>query len=182
MIFCNIKRNRSSWAGSIAKKSIHYNKINLYHLFFRYNNVNFEHGADSSMLMTRASEYALLSLIVIAKATKPLDAETLSKELDISRSFLAKILQSMARQDILNSFKGVNGGFALAKEASDITMLSIICAAEGKSPAVFDCTGSQKVCPSDNASTCQIWSFLNRLQGKIDYFLDGLTLADILEE
>lgn len=134
------------------------------------------------MLMTRASEYALLSLIVIAKATKPLDAESLSKELDISRSFLAKILQSMARQGILNSFKGVNGGFALAKEAHEITMLNIICAAEGKNPAVFDCSGSQKDCPSDNASTCQVWAFLNRLQGKIDHFLDKLTLADILED
>jgi len=134
------------------------------------------------MLMTRASEYALLSLIIIAKASKPLDAETLSNELDISRSFLAKILQSMARQNILNSFKGVNGGFALAKKAHEITILNIICAAEGKSPSVFDCAGSQKNCPSDKASTCKIWSFLNRLQGKIDYFLDELTLADILEE
>lgn len=132
--------------------------------------------------MTRASEYALLSLIVIAKASKPLDAETLSNELDISRSFLAKILQSMARQNILNSYKGVNGGFALAKDAHEITILNIICAAEGKNPTVFDCTGSQKICPSENASTCKIWSFLNRLQGKIDLFLDKLTLADMLEE
>ena len=133
------------------------------------------------MLMTRASEYALLSLIVIAKAEKPLDAESLSSELSISKSFLAKILQSMARQGILNSYKGVHGGFALAKKSHEITMLEIMCAAEGKSLAVFDCASSAGHCPSDNAATCQIWPFLNRLQGKIDSFLDSLTLADILE-
>ena len=52
------------------------------------------------MLMTRASEYALLSLIVLAKTEKPMDSETLSRELDISKSFLAKILQAMARKGI----------------------------------------------------------------------------------
>jgi len=132
------------------------------------------------MLMTRASEYALLSLIVLAKAEKPMDADTLSKELDISKSFLAKILQSMARQGILNSFKGVNGGFALAREAHEITVQQVLNAAEGKTPAVFDCSTSKSDCPSNKASTCAIWSFLNRLQGKIDNFLDTITLEDIL--
>jgi Rrf2 family protein len=134
------------------------------------------------MLLTRASEYAMLSLIVIAKSDKPLDAESLATDLDISKSFLAKILQSMARQGILNSYKGVNGGFALARDSGDITIHQIMCAAEGKTPAVFDCAGSEKNCPSDKASTCSIWPFLNRLQRKIDNFLDGLTLKDILEE
>jgi Rrf2 family protein len=134
------------------------------------------------MLMTRASEYALLSLIVLARSDKPLGAETLSTELMISKSFLAKILQSMAREGILNSYKGVNGGFALAKESKEITMLKIVQAAEGKSPAVFDCSPSQTCCPSDRAGSCGIWPFLNRLQKKIDTFLDDLTLADLLEE
>ncbi|UFS63790.1 Rrf2 family transcriptional regulator [Sulfurimonas sp. HSL-3221] len=134
------------------------------------------------MLITRASEYALLSLIVLAKAEKPLDADTLSKELDISKSFLAKILQSMARNGILNSFKGANGGFALAKDMHDITVRDITCAAEGKNPSVFDCSKSQKDCPSDKATTCQIWPVVNRLQDKIDTFLEKLTLADLIEQ
>ncbi|MBD3800787.1 MAG: Rrf2 family transcriptional regulator [Campylobacterales bacterium] len=134
------------------------------------------------MLITRASEYALLSLIVLSKAEKPLDANALSRDLDISKSFLAKILQSMARKGILNSFKGANGGFALAKDIHDITIRDITCAAEGKNPSVFDCSKSQKDCPSDKASTCQIWPVVNRLQGKIDTFLEGLTLADLIEQ
>ncbi len=134
------------------------------------------------MLLTRASEYALLSLIVLAKADNPLDADTLSRELDISKSFLAKILQSMARAGILNSYKGANGGFALAKDMREITVHNITCAAEGKNPSVFDCSKSQKDCPSDKATTCQIWPVVNRLQEKIDTFLDNLTLADLIEQ
>ncbi len=133
------------------------------------------------MLLTRASEYALLSLILLAQAQRPMDADSLSRELDISKSFLAKILQSMARQGILNSFKGANGGFALARDIDQITVHQITCAAEGKNPSVFDCSNAQSDCPSDKAATCRIWPVIHRLQGKIDTFLDRLTLADLLE-
>jgi len=134
------------------------------------------------MLITRASEYAILSLIVLSKRTSPMDSETLSRELSISKSFLAKILQSLAKNQILKSYKGVNGGFKLNKEPKDIFMLSIMSAVEGKSPAVFDCSSSPKDCPSDKADICSLWPFLNRLQGRIDSFLANLTLADILED
>lgn len=134
------------------------------------------------MLMTKASEYALLSLIVLAKAGHPLDADTLSKDLNISKSFLAKILQSLARAGILNSYKGVNGGFELARHSREITVLEVMEAAEGKSPAVFSCSPSLEDCPSNKALSCGLWPFLNRLQGKVDAFLGTLTLEAILEE
>ena len=111
-----------------------------------------------------------------------MDSDTLSKELSISKSFLAKILQALAKNDILKSYKGVNGGFTLAKDPSQINMLKVMSSVEGKAPAVFDCASSEKDCPSDKAEICSIWPFLNKLQGKIDSFLAELTLADILEE
>ena len=134
------------------------------------------------MLMTRASEYALLSLIVLAKAGHAMDVDTLSRELDISKSFLAKILQSLARAGILNSYKGVNGGFEVARHPREISVLEVMEAAEGKSPAVFSCSPSQEDCPSNKAMSCGLWPFLNRLQGKVDGFLGTLTLEAILEE
>jgi len=134
------------------------------------------------MLITRASEYAILSLILLSKSDTPQDSETLSRELSISKSFLAKILQALAKKNILKSFKGVNGGFTLSAKAKEISMLDIMSCVEGKAPAVFDCASSLEDCPSDKASICSIWPFLNKLQGKIDFFLVEITLADILEE
>jgi len=134
------------------------------------------------MLITRASEYAILSLILLSKASSPQGAETLSKELSISKSFLAKILQSLAKNGVLKSYKGANGGFALAKEPKDINMLKVMSSVEGKAPAVFDCASSADDCPSNKAELCSIWPFFNKLQTKIDIFLATLTLADILEE
>ncbi|MCF6201163.1 MAG: Rrf2 family transcriptional regulator [Hydrogenimonas sp.] len=134
------------------------------------------------MLLTRASEYALLSLALIGESGEPKDVDTLSKQLGISKSFLAKILQSLAKQGILVSYKGAKGGFALNKKFSEISIMEVVNAAEGKSPAVFECSPSQSNCPSDKGMQCVIWPFLNRLQNRIDGFLENLTLKDILEK
>lgn len=151
-------------------------------VFFRYNLSLNNKIKVEYMLITRASEYAILSLIVLSKAKTPMDTDTLSRELSISRSFLAKILQALAKDNILKSYKGVNGGFTLAKDSHDITMLEVMSSVENKAPSVFECAPSIKNCPSDQANICSIWPFLNKLQGKIDSFLQELTLADILEE
>jgi Rrf2 family iron-sulfur cluster assembly transcriptional regulator len=132
------------------------------------------------MLLTRASEYALLSLDVIRRSDHPIGAEQLANELSIPKSFLAKILQSLAKQGILESRKGAHGGFILAKDIYEISVSDIIIAAEGKSPVVFDCTSYADSCPNNIIGTCTISPFLMRFQGKIDEFLNGLMLGDIL--
>ncbi|SFV66294.1 Rrf2 family transcriptional regulator [hydrothermal vent metagenome] len=134
------------------------------------------------MLITRASEYAILSLILISSAKEPIDSDTLSKELSISKSFLAKILQSLAKKNILKSYKGVNGGFLLNQEPAQINMLDVMTCVEGKAPAVFECSPSQEDCPSERANICSLWPFLHKLQGKIDLFLSEITLKDILKD
>ena len=133
------------------------------------------------MLMTRASEYAILSLIVLSRADAPMDSDTLSKKLSIPKSFLAKILQAMAKSGILKSFKGVKGGFALIIEPKNVSMLQVLSCVEGKAPAVFDCSPAAENCPSEMAHLCSLWPFLNKLQGKIDTLLAEMSLQDILE-
>ena len=134
------------------------------------------------MLITRASEYAILSLILLSSAKDPMDSKTLSRELSIPKSFLAKILQSLAKAGILKSYKGAKGGFTLDKAAQNISMLDVMSCVEGKAPTVFECAPAEENCPLERASICSIWPFLHKLQGKIDSFLQDLTLADIIEE
>ncbi|MGC9351436.1 MAG: RrF2 family transcriptional regulator [Sulfurovum sp.] len=132
------------------------------------------------MLLTRATEYALLSLDTIRQSEKPIGAEQLANELCIPKSFLAKILQNLARAGILESKKGAQGGFILVKDTNEISVREIIIAAEGKAPAVFDCTQYAATCPNGSIGSCSISPFLLTFQGKVDDFLDGLMLGDII--
>lgn len=131
------------------------------------------------MLFTRASEYALISLIYISKQKSPIDVDTLASELNIPRSFLAKILQNLARANILKSYKGIKGGFILANEPKYISVKDIITYAEKKSPQVFECSGENK-CPSNRHETCKIYPLITTLQEKIDLFLADISLEQIL--
>lgn len=133
------------------------------------------------MLLTKASEYALLSLMLIAQKQTPQDVDTLSKQLDISKSFLAKILQSLAREDILHSYKGAKGGFVLAKDADKISVKDILKYAEKKPTVIFECAPSHGDCPNNRAKICKVWPFFNKFQTKIDEFLDNMTLKDLLQ-
>lgn len=131
------------------------------------------------MLLTKKSEYALLSLISIAKSDEAKNVDVLSKELNISKSFLAKIMQNLAKQGLVISHRGVNGGFSLNKDWDKITILEIVMAAEEKLPSVFECSPSVESCPNQVAMLCTIWPLLNNLQIKINDFLKELTLKDI---
>jgi Rrf2 family protein len=152
---------------------------------YLFNLINFIIEAKNSigiyyMLLTKASEYALLSILCISEKKDPIDVENLSTSLMISRSFLAKILQKLTKAGILNSFKGVKGGFVLAKKVEDISVLDIIRAVEDNPAIVFECTSDNGVCSSNKASMCSIWPTLNKLQIKIDDFLSDIKLHDIL--
>ncbi len=131
------------------------------------------------MLFTKASEYALLSLICIAQKENSQDVDSLALELNIPKSFLAKILQTLAKDGLLKSFKGAKGGFALIKKPDEYSIKEIVNSAEKKDVSVFDCSGG--VCPNHKEENCTLLPMLINLQNKVDEFLDSITLADIMK-
>ncbi len=134
------------------------------------------------MLLTRASEYALLSLEAILKADGAIGSEQIAKELNIPKSFLAKILQNLTKSDILVSLRGAQGGYMLKADPKELTLYDIIAAAEGKRPTVFDCISYAETCPNGAIGSCAISPFLAKFQYKIDSYLKNLTLYEIFYE
>lgn len=62
----------------------------------------------------------------------------ISTELNISFHFLTKILQQLTSANLTHSHRGPNGGIALARPASEISLYDIIVAVDG--PGLFlDC-------------------------------------------
>jgi Rrf2 family protein len=122
----------------------------------------------------------MLALAIIAKSDLPLNTDTLSLQLNISKSFLAKILQTLAKYHILKSYKGINGGFLLQKQPEKLTILELITIAEEKIPAVFECSTGGNMCSVSVRDGCTLFPVLNNLQFKINTFLKNLTLKDIM--
>lgn len=129
------------------------------------------------MLFTKASEYALIAMIHIASSTSPQDVDSMSSQLNLPKSFLAKILQGLAKEGLLRSFKGARGGFYLAKDAKLYSIKEIINCAEKKYANVFECSDGN--CPQNKEENCKIMPLLMTLQTKVDEFLSSITLADL---
>ncbi len=86
------------------------------------------------MQITRQGDYAIRSVLYLARQPfkKISFVAEISEEYNIPRSFLAKILQKLVKAKIVKSYRGVKGGFSLARQAREISMLDVIEAIEGK--------------------------------------------------
>lgn len=78
-------------------------------------------------LITRDTDYAIRAICCIAGADKEMvSAQYLTKELDIPRPFMRKILQALNKHRILRSYKGKSGGFCLAVDPEKISVFDMI--------------------------------------------------------
>jgi len=98
-------------------------------------------------------EQAIHCVLVLAglSETGALSAAALAEFHGVSTSYLLKHLQALAGAGILQSVPGPKGGYRLARDASEITLLDIVLAVEGREPA-FRCAEIRQRGPSPVAA------------------------------
>jgi Rrf2 family protein len=85
-------------------------------------------------LLPRTSTYALRAVLYITatgREQKFIPIRQISDNLNISFHFLTKIFQTLSHHGLMTSYRGPAGGVALAKPASEISLIEIITALEG---------------------------------------------------
>jgi Rrf2 family protein len=85
------------------------------------------------MKLTRAASYAVHALVFMAaqKSSKPLASHNIAQARGIPERFLLKVLKPLVSVRILLSIKGPNGGYRLARSASEISLLDVLEAVDG---------------------------------------------------
>src|SRR5262245_6561541 len=85
------------------------------------------------MKLTLASRYALHAVVHMASQKKndPIASQVIAQARGIDPRFLLKVLKPLVSAQVLISAKGPNGGYRLAKPASEITMLEVVEAVDG---------------------------------------------------
>jgi Rrf2 family protein len=85
------------------------------------------------MKISRSVSYALVAVGYIAENQEDslVLAVRVSKEYGIPLEYLLKIMQQLVRANVLKSKRGPRGGFSLAHDSKDISMLQIIEAIDG---------------------------------------------------
>jgi Rrf2 family protein len=85
------------------------------------------------MRLTRASSYALHAVVYMAnqKHNRPIPSHLVARARKIPERFLLKVLKPLVSARVLHSVKGPNGGYRLARPATQINLLEIVEAVDG---------------------------------------------------
>ena len=98
--------------------------------------------------LSEAASLALHAMVIIARSKTHVNVNTLAEEMGASRNHLAKVMQQLVKFNFLKSVRGPSGGFMLNKPASEISILNIYEAIEGKIDTP-ECPLDRPICPFD---------------------------------
>ena len=97
----------------------------------------------------------------------------------ISAPLMAKVLQKLAREGLLQARHGSSGGYILAKDPANITALEAISAIEGP-VMITSCNTHRGEC--DHAEQCTVREPLRRVNDSILHVLGMVTISQMTEE
>ena len=85
------------------------------------------------MQLTRAADYAVRIMIhlAMAPAGSRHQKADLAEVAEVPEHFVSKVLQSLKRSRLIESQRGMNGGFRLSRRPEKVTMLEVVEAVQG---------------------------------------------------
>lgn len=104
------------------------------------------------MILSRTSQYAIQALIYIAAQPRgvPVLIRNVAEHLGVPPPYLAKIMQTLARGGLIDSFRGRQGGVCLREGGGKTDLMQILTLIEG--PALTEsCVLGLKVCSDETA-------------------------------
>jgi len=82
--------------------------------------------------LNRGGDYAVRAVLDVAGHRGELrKARQIAQSMEIPRGFLTQVLAGLVKVGILTAATGPNGGYTLARPASEISLLDVVVAAEG---------------------------------------------------
>ena len=134
------------------------------------------------MRITTWAEYGLIVSVHLARhgGEQPVAAREIAEREGLPPDYVEQILLKLRRAGLVTSVRGARGGYYLARSPEDVSVHDVLEAAENRTFEV-NCDSypiSAKRCNGDG--NCAIRPVWRALQHRIDGFLLGISLADLL--
>lgn len=130
-------------------------------------------------MLSSTVEYALRAMSWLALTPDQLvPTSTLAKHTQVPVHYLAKVLQQLAAARLITGRRGVGGGYRLARQPSQITLIQVVNAV---SPVERITT-----CPlglsTHGSQLCSLHRRMDAAAKAIIDILDGVTLQDLIDD
>ncbi|MFH1246099.1 MAG: Rrf2 family transcriptional regulator [Candidatus Omnitrophota bacterium] len=138
------------------------------------------------MRLSKKGEYALKAMIELAlrhntaQGTEAVQTRAISEKEKIPGKFLEQILLELKKAGLLQSRRGIGGGYNLLEPPDKITLARIIRTIDGPL-APLSCVSkwAHITCPREN--DCGLYSVMLEVRNAISNILENITLADVCE-
>jgi len=131
----------------------------------------------------QATDYAFRVIMHLASVPEGeiINSQTIAEEQNIPVGFLQKIMRSLTQGEVVKSYRGIDGGFALAKPAVDISLLDIITIMEG--PVDLQrCLKDDNSCNKGCAEQCPVHVALAVIQTDFTQALSKANFAKLINK
>jgi len=136
------------------------------------------------MKLSLRGEYALRALVVLGQSDSRsvIPIQTISDQQNIPKRFLEQILGDLKSAGLLESKRGIAGGYRLKLPADQITLATVIRHIEGPLAPV-SCVSERfyERCTCPDESTCAIRSVMKEVRDGIVAVLEQVTVAQLCE-
>lgn len=132
------------------------------------------------MKLSTRGRYAARALLDLAlhQNNGPTSLKEIAARQDVSPKYLDQILSQLRNAGIVRAMRGSKGGFSLAVESDNLTLLKVITVMEGRT-AIVDCVGEGAICErAEECVTRDVWADVGTA---IDQVLGAITIGDLVE-
>lgn len=127
--------------------------------------------------LSKLADYAIVLMACLAESPAvQLSAQALAERTRLELPTVAKLLKLLANAHLVQSARGVAGGYRLARSATEINVAQIIAAIEGPL-SMTECSIHQGVCGREDY--CTVSSNLRKINQVVESALRAMTLAEM---
>lgn len=152
--------------------------------------------------VTKFTDYALVVLCCMATSTNSashsvavvntntgtasnsasvMSATSIAKAVNLQLPTVSKILKILVNSGLVKSFRGADGGYALARGAEFITVSQVIASVEGP-VALTDCTSLTVDSSCQYFDNCQLRRPWQKINSGISRMLNNISINDIVND
>lgn len=132
------------------------------------------------MKFSTKSTYGLRAMIKLAKNWEKdsLPLSNIAKSENISQKYLERLFSDLKKANLVRAEKGMSGGYKLLKSPSEINVLDIISALEGKISS-FHCFNEDGKIYCNSKCSCGVTLVLNKVQQSLALTLKEIKLSEL---
>ncbi|MGH2844124.1 MAG: RrF2 family transcriptional regulator [Solirubrobacteraceae bacterium] len=130
------------------------------------------------MRISAKADYAVRAMVELAAASqeRPLKAERIATAQGIPLNFLENILSELRHGGLVRSQRGAEGGFRLAKSASEISVADVIRAVEGPLASVRGAPPEESEYHGASEALPRVWI---AVRANLRRVVEHVTVADV---